>query len=158
LRQQRNPAAAIAAEHAHTGWRDMASAQMSFPFCASLAMTHGHADLDDFSEAGRADRAVINSTANIRITVDPECEQIYPKARSARTVVTTRDGRRFEQMIREPFGSSERPMPDDLVSAKFRKLAGVILDQRKIEELEAMVTKLDSLAAARDLSHGLAVT
>ena len=113
---------AIAAEHAHTGWRDMASAQMSFPFCASLAMTHGHADLDDFSEAGRADRAVIDSTAKVRIKVDPECEQIYPKARSARTVITTLDGRRFEQMIREPFGSSERPMPDDLVAANSASL------------------------------------
>jgi 2-methylcitrate dehydratase PrpD len=147
---------AIATEHAHTGWRDMASAQMSFPFCASLAATHGHVDLDDFSEAGRADRAVINSTAKVRIAVDPECDQIYPKARSARTVITTRDGCRFEQMIREPFGSSERPMPDDLVSAKFRKLASVILDRQKVEALETMVANLDTLTSARELARGLA--
>jgi 2-methylcitrate dehydratase PrpD len=147
---------AIAAEHAHTGWRDMASAQMSFPFCAALAATHGHVDLDDFSEAGRSDRAVIGSTAKVRIAVDPECDQIYPKARAARTVITTRDGRRFEQMVREPFGSSERPMPDDLVSAKFRKLAGVVLEPRKIAALETMVANLDMLASARDLARGVA--
>ena len=59
-------------------------------------------------------------------------------------------------MIREPFGSSERPMPDDLVSAKFRKLASVILDRQKVEALETMVANLDTLTSARELARGLA--
>ena len=61
-------------------------------------------------------------------------------------------------MVREPFGSSERPIPDDLVVAKFRKLAGVVLSQSRIEALEAMVTNLDSLTSARELARGLAAT
>lgn len=147
---------AIAAEHAHTGWQDMASAQMSFPFCASLAVLRGHVDLDDFSDTGRADRAVINSTAKIRITVDPECEQIYPKARSARVVITANDGARYESMVREPFGSNHKPMPDDLVAAKFRNLAGRVLKEDKAKALEAAVMKLDKLTSARDLARSLA--
>jgi len=47
-------------------------------------------------------------------------------------------------------------MPDDLVSAKFRKLASVILDRQKVEALETMVANLDTLPSARELARGLA--
>jgi len=147
---------AIAAEHAHTNWQDMASAQMSFPFVASLAMTRGHVDLDDFSDASRADHATAAGTAKVRIAVDPECEAIYPRQRSARVVITARDGSRYDAMVREPFGSNENPMSDAAVAAKFQGLAGRVLPQSKIDAIEATVAKLDTLASVGDLAKALA--
>lgn len=60
---------AIAAEHAHTNWQAMASAQMSFPFVAALALARGHVDLDDFSESALCDRAVNGTTAKVHIAI-----------------------------------------------------------------------------------------
>src|SRR3954449_8089109 len=40
----------IAAEHAHTGWDDFASAQLSFPFLIGLALTRRGIKMKDFSD------------------------------------------------------------------------------------------------------------
>jgi len=148
---------AIAVEHAHTGWKDMGSAQMSFPYCAALAAARGHVDLDDFSDDTRNDNSVTNVTKRITITVDPECEQIYPQQRSARVAITTRAGQRYEAIVREPFGSSEKPMSDDAVSAKFRGLAKRALTESQAAAIEDSVSNLDMLnsiaAFAKSLSR-----
>src|SRR5208283_3971752 len=45
----------IAAEHAHTGWRDYASAQLSFPYIMALGMRHGWIKIEHFEDNERND-------------------------------------------------------------------------------------------------------
>ena len=47
----------IAAEHAHTGWDDFASAQLSFPYLMSVALRYRGIKLEHFADAVRRDPA-----------------------------------------------------------------------------------------------------
>ncbi|MEI9805608.1 MAG: hypothetical protein WDN48_15875 [Pseudolabrys sp.] len=45
----------IAAEHAHTGWQDYASAQLSFPYIMAIGMRHGWIKVEHFEDKERGD-------------------------------------------------------------------------------------------------------
>ena len=45
----------IAAEHAHTGWQDYASAQLSFPYIMALGMKHRWIKVEHFEDETRLD-------------------------------------------------------------------------------------------------------
>ena len=114
---------AVAASHAAVGWSEMTTAQMSFPFVVATAMVRGHVGLHDFGEADRADPAVIALTRRIEIGVDPQCDTDYPRLRAAKVAVTTRDGRRFERYVPEPYGAASNPLSDAALETKFMDLA-----------------------------------
>lgn len=142
---------AIAAEHAHTGWQDMASAQMSFPFTMAVALAHGQVDVPSYLPDARRDPTVLAHCGKVSIAVDEECERIYPGVRAARVAVTTTSGQRHERMVREPFGSPTHPLSDEMLAEKFRKLAEPTLGVRRARALERMVMTLDELPEAARL-------
>lgn len=148
---------AIAAEHAHTGWDDMGSAQMSFPYCMALALEGRPLDVEDFAPPARRSPSRAAAARLLAVAVDPECEASYPRLRSARVRVRTRSGAVHERFVREPYGAPDRPMDAAEVAAKFRRLAAPILGQAGAARVVTLVEGLDSLASTADLAAALTV-
>ena len=79
----------IAAEHAHTGWDDYASAQLSFPYLMGLAARFRGIKVHHFNAETRSDPAFGEFAKRLTVTAPPEIDGLYPKLRPARVTVTT---------------------------------------------------------------------
>ena len=146
---------AVAASHAAIGWTEMTTAQMSFPFCVSVALARGHANLHDFDDAARADPAVLALTRRIEVGVDSQCDTDYPRLRAAKVEVRTRDGRRFDRYVAEPYGAASNPLNDTVLDTKFRELAGPQIGAEKAQLGLEMLWRIEDLADVRMLAAQL---
>jgi 2-methylcitrate dehydratase PrpD len=147
---------AVAASHAAIGWTEMTTAQMSFPFCVAVALARGHANLHDFDDAARADPAVLALTRRIEVGVDAQCDSDYPRLRAAKVELQTRDGRRFDRTVAEPYGAASNPLSDAVLDTKFRDLAEPQIGAEKARAGLEMLWRIEDLADVRTLAHHLA--
>src|SRR5262249_49246242 len=69
----------IAAEHAHTGWDDFASAQLSFPFLMTLALKFRGIKLEHFSDEVRRDPAIAELARKLAVSAPTEIDRLYPR-------------------------------------------------------------------------------
>jgi len=84
--------------------------------------------------------------------IDPEIEQIYPRAFPGRVTIRLRDGRTVEQYVPGPKGSPENPMTLDEVADKFHLLVDPVLGQAQAERLATLVAELDTLENIQSLT------
>jgi 2-methylcitrate dehydratase PrpD len=124
----------IAAEHAHTGWEDFASAQLSFPYLMTLALRFRSIGLEHFSEAARRDPANRELARRLHVSAPPEIDRLYPQLRPARVTVTTARGT-FTRQADEALGSRQVPLDDEGLKRKFVGLVGPLLDDRRAMQL-----------------------
>lgn len=147
---------AVGAEHAHTGWGDMLSAQMSYPFALAIALVRGHADLADFGDAARTEPQAIDLCSRVSVRVDPALDAQYPTARLARLRIGARDGQVHERLVDDGYGSPAQPMSDDALAQKFDGLVEPVLGAGRAQALRAAFAALDAapgLGALSGLLH-----
>jgi len=146
----------IAAEHAHTGWGDYASAQLSFPYLMALAMRFRCIRLEHFTDAVRNDPTWTALAAKIIITAPAEIDRLYPQQRPARVTVTTDNGK-FTRQVEEALGSRHVPLDDAGLEAKFRTLVDPVLGERRAADLVRRLWALEECADLRPLVEDLAL-
>ena len=100
----------IAAEHAHTGWDDYASAQLSFPYLMGLAARFRGIKVEHFNAQTRNDPAFGEFAEKLTVTAPPEIDGLYPKLRPARVTVTTARGNSCVRPTRRSARASCRSM------------------------------------------------
>src|SRR4029077_3379776 len=101
----------IAAEHAHTGWDDYASAQLSFPYLIGVALRFRAIGLEHFTDEMRRQPAFDDIARKLRVVATPEVDRLYPQLRPARVKVTTTRGV-FARAADEALGSRLVPLDD----------------------------------------------
>ena len=124
----------IAAEHAHTGWDDFASAQLSFPYLMALALKFRSIKLEHFGEQQRRDPALAALAAKLHVTAPPAIDRLYPRLRPARVTLTTARGT-FVRQADEALGSRLVPLDDHGLQAKFHDLVAPVLGVARAAEL-----------------------
>lgn len=127
---------ATAAKHAETGWGDMASAQLSFPYCLALAARLGRADLSDFDAPTRNAEWVAPLAAKVRIRATDEMTARYPKERPARVTLHTTKGPLIAEAT-EARGGPELPLDDAALALKFKGLVAPVLGSSRAQTLFA---------------------
>ena len=147
----------IAAEHAKGGWDDMASAQLSYQFCVATAARKGHVGIEDFAEGALRDPDVLELCDRIAVEISSECERTYPRLRSAAVTVITKDGRRLDEFVDEPRGSSRHPLDDEEVTAKFMSLAVPVIGEASAARVHALVFSLETLDSVDPLIEAAAL-
>ena len=140
----------IAAEHAHTGWEDYASAQLSFPYLMGLAARFRGIKVEHFNEATRRDPAFGEFAKNLTVTAPPDIDALYPKLRPARVTVTTPRGK-FTRQADEALGSRIVPLDDAGLEAKFVELAGPVLGDARARSLATQLWDIESIKDIRPL-------
>lgn len=136
----------IAAKHAATGWGDMASAQLSFPYCLALALQIGRADLVHFGPDTRSAAWVDRIAAKVEIRATPEMDSLYPALRPARVTVHTAAGP-VSAYAPEARGCRELPLSDADLLDKARGLIAHVLGQ---DRAEILITRLWTIEQAPD--------
>ncbi len=146
---------AIAAEHAHTGWDDFASAQLSFPYLMALALRFRAVKLEHFAAETRADAALAALARKFAITAPAAIDRLYPRLRPARISVVTPRGT-FVRQVDEALGSRIVPLDDAGLEAKFHGLVTPALGEARAAELARAVWGIDTLDDLRPLMDVMA--
>ncbi len=146
---------AIAVAHGQARYDDMLSAQMSYPFVIATALERRAVRLNHFSDASRADDAVLRHVPKVTVTMDPECEAAYPTQRPAKVAVHMRDGTVYRRQVDEPYGGPDNPVVDDALLAKFHSLADPVLGAARASEAERMLWNLDDVTNIANLMDRL---
>jgi 2-methylcitrate dehydratase PrpD len=145
----------IAAEHAHTGWDDFASAQLSFPYVMALAARFGSVKPEHFQDGVRRDPAFGRLASKLQVSAPPEIDRLYPRLRPARVTVRTARGA-FSRQADEALGSRSMPLDDRQLSAKFRDLAAPVLGEARANELLDRLWSLENVADVSPLIEAMA--
>jgi len=134
----------IAAEHAHTGWDDFASAQLSFPYLMSVALRYRGIKLEHFADAVRRDPAFDQYARKLHVTAPAEIDRLYPQLRPARVTVTA-GGRKVTRQADEALGSRQVPLDDAGLKAKFHGLVAPVLGETRAGELAQLLWDIEAL-------------
>ena len=103
-------------------------AQFSMPFGAAVAAVRGAAGLDQFTLAQIGSPEIHQMMAKIGLVRDAKIEETFPREWPARVTIETVDGAKHERFIRYPKGDPDNPLSWDEMIAKFRALAGAVID------------------------------
>lgn len=145
----------IAAEHAHTGWDDFASAQLSFPYLMAVALHYRAIKVEHFDERMRGDAALAAATRKIHIGAPDEIDRLYPKLRPARVTVTTRRGT-FTRQADEALGSRLVPLDDAGLKTKFLGLVEPVMGRVTADDLAARLWEIESVGNIASLVEAMA--
>src|SRR5205085_2877986 len=138
----------IAAEHAHTGWDDFASAQLSFPYLMAVALKFRTIAFAHFEEGMRRAPDLAAIAAKVQVSAPAEVDRLYPKLRPARVTLRTARGT-FTRAADEALGSRLVPLDDHGLGAKFDGLVAPVLGRPTAQHL---AERLWSLEAAPDVA------
>ncbi len=146
----------IAAEHAHTGWDDYASAQLSFPYLMGLAARFRGIKVHHFNAETRADPAFGEFAKKLTITAPPEIDGLYPKLRPARVTVTTPRGT-FVRQADEALGSRIVPLDDAGLEQKFIDNVEPVLGAARATALVRQLWDVETIGDIRPLVEATAL-
>src|SRR5262249_53804681 len=118
----------IAAEHAHTGWDDFASAQLSFPYLIGLALLYRAIRLEHFGDDDRRNPGFREIPCLRNVGWTPGPSRVYPKLGRARVKVNpTRCV--FTRQGDQARGSRLVPLDDAGLGATVDQLVGAVLSR-----------------------------
>lgn len=115
------------------------SGRFSLPYAVAAALVHRRSDPAAFAP----DPRVATLAARVEVLVDPGLPDA-DHAMPARVELTTVDGARRTHEVRTVAGSTERPVDDEAIRAKFRANGGD-------DGLLARIERIDERADVRDL-------
>ena len=99
------------------------SGKMSIPFCVALALVHGSAGMQDFTEESIHDPLILRLTEKTDVLEDAEITSWVPKKRAASVEVILKDGTRLYKLVDFAKGEPEVPMTIEDFKTKFMDLA-----------------------------------
>lgn len=130
------------------------AAKFSGPYTFAAALLGGGGlgvYLDDFTDEAVRDPRRLALAARVRFTPDAECSAIYPFQFPAVARVDLRGGGREEVKVLVNRGSSQNPLSEADLRAKFRLNAERRLPAERVAELDTALVRLDRLESVRSL-------
>jgi aconitate decarboxylase len=123
----------------------LTAAQMHLGFCIGMQLIDGEVFVDQMIEENIARPDLIDFANRIvNVLRSPEREQKGRTfARGADVEVVLKDGTILRKTVDNFLGSYQRPMTDEQMATKFRRLAAKTLSQDKVQQLEEMVQNLE---------------
>jgi 2-methylcitrate dehydratase PrpD len=131
----------------------LTAAQMHLGFCIGMKLIDGEVFVDQMVEENIA-RPDLVDFANrvVNVLRSPEREQKGRAfARGADVEVVLKNGTTLQRTVDNFLGSYQRPMTDEQMAAKFRRLAAKALPQEKVALLEEMVQNLERASTVAGL-------
>ncbi|MBI4506538.1 MAG: MmgE/PrpD family protein [Chloroflexi bacterium] len=131
--------------------RNAFAAHYSFPHAAAATVVRGHAGYNAFTEEALHDPAIVALRQRVSIREEPAFTAQAPRLKPGRVTVVLRDGRRATRTVESARGDHQRPFARADLLAKFRELAGMVLQPQGVGAVEELVGRLDRLPDVREL-------
>ena len=100
------------------------TADHSLPYCLAAAMVDKKITTESFSDQKLSDPRIFEVIDKIKGEPSQEFEKMFPAKQPSKVVVTTNDGRQFEEYLEYPKGDPREPMSMDDLENKFNSLVG----------------------------------
>ncbi len=126
-------------------------AQFSVPYCVAALILGGRLRPGDFTESAVRERKVLDLASRVRWSLEPRFDEAFPVRLGSRVRISLTDGTLLEATVEHPKGSTERPMSEDELVAKFTMLSETVIGEARSGQLEAMLDSVDSLDNVRAL-------
>ena len=81
-----------------------------------------------------------------------EFEAMFPAKQPSRVVVTTNDGRKFEEYLEYPKGDPREPMTLNDLENKFNSLASGVLSDNRLSEIKDLIFACEKVSAREFLA------
>lgn len=140
--------------HDKVAVENLLDAQMSIPYCVTVALIEGAADLAQF-DPPKTDARIRSMLERIEVVATDEMESSYPAARPARVVVETTNGGRHSTDVDYPFGAAENPMSEVDLREKFHDLAADSLSESRCERILDLAFDVETLDDVTTLTSQL---
>jgi len=123
------------------------TADHSLPYCMAAAMVDKKITTESFSDEKLNDPRIYEVIDKIKGEPSQEFEKMFPAKQPSRVVVTTNDGRTFEEYLEYPKGDPREPMTMDDLENKFNSLVGDKFDDSKKNQLKDTIFDCEELTA-----------
>ena len=130
----------------------LTAAQMHLGFCIGMKLIDGEVFVDQMVEdnVGRPD--LVDFSKRVTVVRSEERERKgRPFARGADVEVALKNGTTLRKTVDHFLGSYQRPMTDEQMATKFRRLASKTLSPENVTELEQTVRNLERALTMRRL-------
>jgi aconitate decarboxylase len=140
--------------HRHCGWpyipanpAETIAAQMNLPYTAAVTLLDGNAFVDQYTDEKLRDPKIIDLANRIEVVVDPKINALGPdEMRAVRVTVTLKSGDKFTESVLYRSGHWKNPLSDDTLKAKFRDLAGRVIEKEAVSNIANIVSSLETQA------------
>ena len=123
------------------------TADHSLPYCMAVAMVDKKITTDSFSDEKLNDPRIYEVIDKIIGEPSQEFEKMFPAKQPSRVVLTTNDGRMFEEYLEYPKGDPREPMTTDDLENKFNSLAGDKFDASAKKQLKETIFNCEEMNA-----------
>jgi len=126
--------------------------KFSMGFVLALIANLGRASLADFTNEALRDTSLRAFHDKVKMALDPEIDEAYPKRWLGRVSVTTRDGRNFDKRIASPKGDPDNVLTRAELEDKALRLAAFTggASSGEMRKVIARVWQLHDAADVRD--------
>lgn len=146
--------------HAHPEPRSTMAGQYSLPFLTALAFCRGPQALMDpegtWTEETLKDPEILSLSKRTELYLDDDLEE---RSRTGghygggRVAVTMRDGTQHEAVVYHSTGTLENPITEAELQNKFRRLAGRLLPEDRLNQTIDTISNLEDLSDVRELAQ-----
>ena len=119
--------------------------KFSLPYCVAVGLIDARVRLDAFDDAHLRDGEIRELMTKVELAVDEQCQQVFPRQRSARVTIRTNDGREFKHHAKNRKGDPQAPLSDAEIVDKYRELATPVLGHGLAETLLDALWRVDVL-------------
>ena len=128
----------------------------SLPYCLAAAIVDKKVTPQSFSEDKLKDPAILEVIDKIKGEASLEFEKMFPAKQPSRVVISTTDGRSFEEYLDYPMGDPRQPMTTQNLEDKFNGLSDDMLGRGRLAEVRDTIFNCENLSA-RDFMSALVV-
>ncbi|MEA2180057.1 MAG: hypothetical protein QOG77_3354 [Solirubrobacteraceae bacterium] len=129
--------------------RTIVDAQFSAPFAAAVALVHGGAGPERYTEAALEDEELRELMSRTSCHHSEELDRRYPDCMPASVSARLKDGQVLRASIDFPLGEPENPLSRSALIARFGALAGPALGEDEAVEIASELLSVDAGAKVR---------
>jgi 2-methylcitrate dehydratase PrpD len=125
-------------------------------YVLAVAAYDGRVAVDQLDGRRFDDPRIAALSRRVRVLGSDELEKRFPEQWPGITTVKTNDGREFTETVYYPTGDPENALSPADLKTKFRTLAGGVVRERRLDEIERLAAGLDALDDCAALGRCLA--
>jgi 2-methylcitrate dehydratase PrpD len=131
------------------------AAQYSIPFSLALALSRGKIGPEELTEANLHDPELLGLAQRVKVSVDPEFDQLFPEKTAIRVTLQTDRGN-FTTTVENPKGDPNNPLSDEELAEKFRWLTAEVVGEERSKQIQEAVDHLGQMENVKHLTQLLA--
>jgi 2-methylcitrate dehydratase len=131
------------------------TADHSLAYILAVTLMDGEMNLDSFRPDRVLDPDLRPLMQKISVHVDPATRDLKAPRQPVRFTIRLGSGEVIEESCEYPFGHPMRPAGSDMVSEKFLKLAGRVVDGDAAAEMLALLRRLENMPDFGELTAAM---